>query len=265
EKITVPRIKPNITLLGQGMERTAIVWNDTANSSHGTFYSASVSVFASNFIATNISFMNVAPIANPGDVGGQAVAFRIAAGDANLWWKMPANDTSRLKPGWFEKLFKKVLLDKLDGRLYEEVCISDVGYTNHDRKGPIIHFVSGLQDLPQDKLKRNATAWEGSIDSIWLVGGVIGQTINLVLTRKRRGDLATYTSIIGTGRPLVRLVEDYPLEATSERSSSNRPRHAPRHIVAAQGSNHVWKGEGPNHVWMSKGHRSSSEIDQSVK
>ncbi|XP_020517865.1 probable pectinesterase 8 [Amborella trichopoda] len=85
EKITVPRIKPNITLLGQGMERTAIVWNDTANSSHGTFYSASVSVFASNFIATNISFMNVAPIANPGDVGGQAVAFRIAGDQAAFW------------------------------------------------------------------------------------------------------------------------------------------------------------------------------------
>lgn len=57
EKVIVPRTKPNITLQGQGMESTAIVWNDTANSSHGTFYSASIQVFSPNFIAKNLSFM----------------------------------------------------------------------------------------------------------------------------------------------------------------------------------------------------------------
>ncbi|KAH7834141.1 hypothetical protein Vadar_013093 [Vaccinium darrowii] len=64
---------------------TAIAWNDTANSSHGTFYSGSVQVFATNFIANNISFMNVAPIARPGDVGAQAVAIRIAGDQAAFW------------------------------------------------------------------------------------------------------------------------------------------------------------------------------------
>lgn len=57
EKVTVPRNKQNITFQGQGYTSTAIVWNDTANSSHGTFYSGSVQVFSNNFIAKNISFM----------------------------------------------------------------------------------------------------------------------------------------------------------------------------------------------------------------
>ncbi|KAB2610816.1 pectinesterase 8 [Pyrus ussuriensis x Pyrus communis] len=51
--------KPNITFQGQGYEMTAISWNDTANSAHGTFYSGSVQVFADNFVAKNISFMNI--------------------------------------------------------------------------------------------------------------------------------------------------------------------------------------------------------------
>ncbi|KAM7505019.1 hypothetical protein LguiB_003923 [Lonicera macranthoides] len=85
EKVNVPRNKPNITFQGQGYTSTAIVWNDTANSSHGTFYSASVQVFAPNFIAKNISFMNVAPIPKPGDVGAQAVAMRIAGDGATFW------------------------------------------------------------------------------------------------------------------------------------------------------------------------------------
>ncbi|KAF7123434.1 hypothetical protein RHSIM_Rhsim12G0015100 [Rhododendron simsii] len=85
EKIIVPRTKPNITFQGQGYLSTAIAWNDTANSSHGTFYSGSVQVFAANFVANNISFMNVAPIAQPGDAGGQAVAMRIAGDQAAFW------------------------------------------------------------------------------------------------------------------------------------------------------------------------------------
>ncbi|KAL3835365.1 hypothetical protein ACJIZ3_010101 [Penstemon smallii] len=85
EKVIVPKTKPNITFQGQGYTSTAIVWNDTANSSHGTFYSGSVQVFAANFIAKNISFMNVAPIPGPGIVGAQAVAIRIAGDQAAFW------------------------------------------------------------------------------------------------------------------------------------------------------------------------------------
>ncbi|XP_021828282.1 probable pectinesterase 8 [Prunus avium] len=82
EKILIPKNKPNITFQGQGYESTAIAWNDTANSSHGTFYSGSVQVYADNFVAKNISFMNVAPIPNPGDFGAQAVAIRISGDQA---------------------------------------------------------------------------------------------------------------------------------------------------------------------------------------
>ncbi|XAR52847.1 Pectinesterase [Bertholletia excelsa] len=85
EKVMVPRTKPNVTFQGQGYLSTAIVWNDTANSSHGTFYSGSVQVFGANFIAKNISFMNVAPIPRPGDVGAQAVAIRVG-GDQSAFW-----------------------------------------------------------------------------------------------------------------------------------------------------------------------------------
>ena len=57
EKVMIPKTKPNITFQGQGYTSTAIAWNNTANSSGGTFYSGSVQVFSDNFIAKNISFM----------------------------------------------------------------------------------------------------------------------------------------------------------------------------------------------------------------
>ncbi|KAL2320840.1 hypothetical protein Fmac_029809 [Flemingia macrophylla] len=78
EKVMVPKNKPNITFQGQGYTSTAIAWNDTAFSANGTFYSGSVQVFASNFIAKNISFMNLAPMPGPGAVGAQAVAIRVS-------------------------------------------------------------------------------------------------------------------------------------------------------------------------------------------
>ncbi|KAK4594093.1 hypothetical protein RGQ29_017958 [Quercus rubra] len=85
EKVTVPSPKTNVTFQGQGFTSTAIAWNDTANSSHGTSFSGSVQVFSTNFIAKNISFMNLAPIPNPGDVGAQAVAIKISGDKAAFW------------------------------------------------------------------------------------------------------------------------------------------------------------------------------------
>ncbi|KAF4399851.1 hypothetical protein G4B88_021065 [Cannabis sativa] len=84
-KVVIPKTKPSITLQGQGYLTTAIAWNNTANSSGGTFYSGSLQVFSDNFIAKNISFMNVAPIPKPGDVGAQAVAIRISGDQAAFW------------------------------------------------------------------------------------------------------------------------------------------------------------------------------------
>ncbi|GLJ06791.1 hypothetical protein SUGI_0048290 [Cryptomeria japonica] len=85
EKVSVAESKARITFQGQGYLNTSIQWNDTANSSHGTFFSASVTVFAQKFIARNISFKNTARPANPGDVGGQAVALRIAGDQAAFY------------------------------------------------------------------------------------------------------------------------------------------------------------------------------------
>lgn len=48
--------KTNLIFQGQGYVNTAIEWNDTANSTGATVYSASVSIFAPNFTAYNISF-----------------------------------------------------------------------------------------------------------------------------------------------------------------------------------------------------------------
>lgn len=52
----MPGNKTNITIQGQGYLTTAVAWNATANSSGGTVYSATIAVFAFNFIAYNISF-----------------------------------------------------------------------------------------------------------------------------------------------------------------------------------------------------------------
>lgn len=51
--------KTNITMQGKGYLNTTISWNDTANSTGGTIYSASVSIFAFNFIAYDISFQAI--------------------------------------------------------------------------------------------------------------------------------------------------------------------------------------------------------------
>ncbi|PKU82892.1 putative pectinesterase 15 [Dendrobium catenatum] len=85
EKVIVWENKTNVTIQGQGYLNTSIVWNDTANSSGGTIYSASVSIFAFNFVAYDISFQNTAPAASPGDVGSQAVALRIAGDQAAFY------------------------------------------------------------------------------------------------------------------------------------------------------------------------------------
>lgn len=48
--------KSNLIIQGQGYLNTEITWNDTANSTGGTVYSSTVSIFAQKFTAYNISF-----------------------------------------------------------------------------------------------------------------------------------------------------------------------------------------------------------------
>ncbi|CAD6219988.1 unnamed protein product [Miscanthus lutarioriparius] len=86
EKVVVWSNKTGVTLQGRGNLNTSIVWNDTANSSGGTFYSATVAVLAANFVAYNVSVQNTAPPADPGGAGGQAVALRVAGDQAAFYW-----------------------------------------------------------------------------------------------------------------------------------------------------------------------------------
>lgn len=79
EKVTIPADKPFIILSGSGANNTVITWNDSAKSSGGTYYSATVSVYASDFMARYITIQNSY---GPGD---QAVALRIS-GDRSAFY-----------------------------------------------------------------------------------------------------------------------------------------------------------------------------------
>ncbi|CAN1307969.1 Probable pectinesterase 15 [Linum perenne] len=85
EKVVVNANKTNLVFEGQNYLTTAIEWNDTANSTGGTIYSASVVVYASSFTAYNISFKNSAPPPSPGEAGAQAVAIRVAGDQAAFY------------------------------------------------------------------------------------------------------------------------------------------------------------------------------------
>ncbi|KAJ3693517.1 hypothetical protein LUZ60_008997 [Juncus effusus] len=147
EKVMIPSSKSNITFQGQGFDTTAISWNDTANSSHGTFYSASVTVFAHNFIAKNISFINVAPIPNPGDFRAQAVAIRVGGDKAAFWGCgfFGAQDTLHDDKGrhYFKECFIQGSIDFIFGdgtSLYEDCKIVSIA-------SPVpsgVNFINGV-------------------------------------------------------------------------------------------------------------------------
>lgn len=133
EKVTIAETKSSITFQGQSYLNTSIAWNDTANSSHGTFYCASVTIFAVNFIARNISFRNTAPPANPGDIGGQAVALRISGDQAAFYGCgfYGAQDTLHDDNGrhYFKECFIQGSIDFIFGNarsLYQDCQLSSI-------------------------------------------------------------------------------------------------------------------------------------------
>jgi pectinesterase len=73
ERITIPRDKPFIRLVGQDARTTTLTYNLSTASTAETRYSASVYVFADNFQAENITFENAY------GTGSQAVALFVAA------------------------------------------------------------------------------------------------------------------------------------------------------------------------------------------
>lgn len=79
EKVAIPAEKPFIILSGSSANTTIISWNDNAQSTGGTFYSATVTVSASDFIARYIT------IQNSYGSGDQAVALMIT-GDRSAFY-----------------------------------------------------------------------------------------------------------------------------------------------------------------------------------
>ncbi|KAJ0963589.1 hypothetical protein J5N97_028711 [Dioscorea zingiberensis] len=133
EKVVVWANKTSITIQGEGYLNTSIVWNDTANSTGGTVYSYTFAIFASNFIAYSISFQNTAAPPSPGDVGGQAVALRIAGDQAAFYGSgvYGAQDTLLDERGrhYFRECFIQGSIDFIFGNarsLYEDCSINSI-------------------------------------------------------------------------------------------------------------------------------------------
>lgn len=84
EKVIIPYNKPFISLQGAGVTATTIINSETASKS-GTADSATFTVWAPNFVAKGIGFVNAAPPAKPGAVNGQAVAVLLAADKAAFY------------------------------------------------------------------------------------------------------------------------------------------------------------------------------------
>lgn len=101
ERVVISATKPFITLQGAGMSSTYVQWHLKASDVGAdgaeltAYNTASVTVFASNFIAKDITFKNTLPAPPPGIDGRQAAAFRIS-GDMAAFYRcgfMGAQDT----------------------------------------------------------------------------------------------------------------------------------------------------------------------------
>ncbi|KAI9122395.1 hypothetical protein K1719_007084 [Acacia pycnantha] len=133
EKVVVEANKTNLILQGQGYLNTIIEWNGTANSTGGTFNSYSVGVFASKFIAYNISFKNTAPAPSPGTTGAQAVALRVSGDEAAFYGcgMYGAQDTLNDDSGrhYFKECFIQGSIDFIFGNaksLYQDCTIKTI-------------------------------------------------------------------------------------------------------------------------------------------
>ncbi|KAG0631075.1 hypothetical protein M758_1G225600 [Ceratodon purpureus] len=91
EKVKVPSTLPFLTFQGAGASSTSISWNSIAGDTGpdgkalGSYNSASVMVFAPNFVARDIAFKNTAEVPPPGATGRQGAAFRIAGDKAAFY------------------------------------------------------------------------------------------------------------------------------------------------------------------------------------
>nr|XP_043611028.1 probable pectinesterase 15 isoform X2 [Erigeron canadensis] len=142
EKVSINQNKTNLIIQGQGYLNTDITWNDTANSTGGTIYSSTVSIFAQNFIAYNISFKNTAPPPSQGAVGAQALALRIAGDQAAFYGCgfYGAQDTLHDDRGrhYFKECFVEGSIDFIFGNgrsLYEDSTLNSIASDVSDGGG----------------------------------------------------------------------------------------------------------------------------------
>ncbi|XP_054794490.1 probable pectinesterase 15 [Prosopis cineraria] len=133
EKVVVEASKTNLILQGQGYLNTIIEWNDTANSTGGTFNSYTIGVFASKFLAYKISFKNTAPAPSPGMIGAQAVALRVSGDEAAFYecGMYGAQDTLNDDSGrhYFKECFIQGSIDFIFGNarsFYEDCTINSI-------------------------------------------------------------------------------------------------------------------------------------------
>eukprot|EP00253_Pinus_taeda_P003896 PITA_03896 len=88
EKVQIPEGKSFITLVGSGSQSTIISWDDCSGTSGRTFNSATLSVFATDFVAKSItieSMQNTYGKGNNPDGQNQAVALLAAADRAAFY------------------------------------------------------------------------------------------------------------------------------------------------------------------------------------
>eukprot|EP00249_Psilotum_nudum_P006918 c2015_g1_i1 orf=215-1237(+) len=135
ERVIISATKPFVTLQGAGRDTTFIEWNlkasDTGPDGQAltSYQTASVTVFASNFIAKDLSFANTQPPPPPGVDGDQAAAFRIS-GDMAAFYRCGfygAQDTLCDDQGrhYFEDCFIQGSIDFIfgDGRSLYYNCV----------------------------------------------------------------------------------------------------------------------------------------------